>query len=293
MIPANIPDDINVELLFSHFPMGACKASFKGLHKRNAYSDIIDIEENADSTLHISIGRNSLYNALPECMFHSIDRFNELPKLEEKERFAQEYESQEQEKKNAYQFFEPIDLFLFWLRISAREQLIQYSEHNKVLIDILADQLSPEQRDNRFIKQILPLLPSCKYIRGNKTLLTLMLRKVFIEENIKIESHKLQTEFCDKRPRYDYALGANLDSLYVGNVFDENVTVYDIHYWSEEDCDGHFLEFVADVEQLRGFLQDFFMSVDEIISFNIWNDDEPLRLGDEIFYNYLNYNTNI
>jgi hypothetical protein len=79
----------------------------------------------------------------------------------------------------------------------------------------------------------------------------------------------------------------------VGNVFDENVTVYDIHFWSEEDCDEHFLEFVADVEQLRGFLQDFFMSVDEMISFNIWNDDEPLRLGDEIFYNYLNYNTNI
>lgn len=293
MIPTNIPDDINVELLFSHYPSGMCKASFKGMHKRNAYSDIIEIEENADNTLLINIGRNSLYNALPECMFHPIDRFNNIPKLEEKERFAQEYESQEKEKKDAYRFFAPIDLYLLQLRLAAREQSRQYSETNKVLIDIITDTLTPKQRDNRFIKKILPLMPSCKFIRGNRTLLTLMLRKIFIEENLKIDIHKTTAEFSDEHPRYNYTLGANLDTCFVGNVYDERVTLYDIHFWSEDECDENFLSFIDEVEQLREFLQDYFMAVDEIIAFDISHDGQPLRLNDEIIYNYLNYNTNI
>ena len=293
MLPTNLPDDINVELLYSYFPKGTCKALFKGLHKRNAYSDIIDIENSTDGAVAVSIGRDSLYNALPEFMFHPIDRFNELPRLEEKERFAQEYEMQEKEKENAYKFFAPIDLFFLQLRISIREQLTQYCETNKVLIDIIADNLSPAQRSNRFIKQVLPFLPSCKHIRGNKTLMTLMLRKVLIEEKLTIIPHKRNREFSDENPRYDYQLGSCLGSCYAGNVFDENVTVYDIHYWSEDECNANFLAFIQEIDELRLFIQDYFMSLDEILSFNIWHDDAPLRLNDEVIYNYLNYNTNI
>lgn len=293
MLPYNLPDDINVELLYQYYPKGTCKASFKGLHKRNAYCDIIDIEEKSDNTMVVDIGRNSLYNALPEFMFHPIDRFNELPRLEEKERFAQEYEMQENEKENAYKFFAPIDTFLFQLRISIREQLAQYCETNKVLIDILADSLSPEQRANRFIKQVLPFLPSCRHIRGNKTLITFMLRKVLKEERLSVMPHYGGREFTDEHPRYEYTLGASLDSCYVGNTFEENVTVYDIHYWSEDECNANFLTFIDEIEQLRLFIQEYFMSIDEILSFNIVHDEAPLRLNDEVIYNFMNYNTNI
>ena len=89
-IPKDIPQDINAELLLSYFPSGSLKVSLKGLHKRNVYNDIIDIDKSSDGTLSMNIGRNSVYNALPEYIFHSIDRFNNIPKIEEKERFAEE-----------------------------------------------------------------------------------------------------------------------------------------------------------------------------------------------------------
>ena len=291
--PVNLPDDLNVELLFSFYPKGHCKASFKGLHKRNAYSDIIDIEQGDKDTLLVDIARNSLYNALPEYMFHPIDRFNELPKLEEKERFAEEYEIQEQEKENARRLFAPIDTMLFKLRMDVRERLLAYCESNKALIDILADEMSREQKDNRFIQQVVPFLPSCKIIRGNKTLITLLLRKVFIEEGLRIDAHQANLEFTDGSPRYDYTLGSSLGDCYVGSTYNVPTCVYDIHYWSEDECNENFLSFVNEVDQLRLFIQDYFMSVDEVLIFNISHDGAPLRLNDEIIFNYLNYNTNI
>lgn len=292
-IPANLPNDINVELLYSYFPKGTCKVRFKGLHKRNAYSDIIDIEEADENSMVINIGRDSLYNALPEFMFHPIDRYNELPPLEEKERFAQEYEMQEKEKESAYRLFAPIDTLLLQLRISVRERLLQYYENDKVIIDLIADTLSPSQQENRFIRQVLPFIPSCKHIRGNKTLITFMLRKILREDNLSVTLHHDEQEFTDDDPRYDYTLGANLGSCYVGNTFGQKVTTYDIHYWSDDECNANFLSYLDEIEELRHFIQDYFMSLDEILSFNIWCDATPLRLNDDIVYNYLNYNTNI
>jgi hypothetical protein len=44
---------------------------------------------------------------------------------------------------------------------------------------------------------------------------------------------------------------------------------------------------------LRLFIKDFFLSIEEDIAFDIQHDEPPLRLADDVFFNYLNYNTNI
>lgn len=293
MLPKNIPQDINVELLLSYYPEGSCKVSLTGSHKRNVYNDLLDLAEGHDGTLLIGIGRNSLYDALPEIMFHPIDRFDNLPRLEEKERFAEEYEAQEKEKENAHKFFAPLDLMLLRLRMETRERLRVYTESDKIMMDILGDRITEEQRQNRFIRQVIPFLPSCKNIRGNKTLITLMLRKIFMEEGISIKIRNKTHQFSDTKPRYDEHLPASLDAFYVGNEYDEQVSTYSIHFWSEEECNTHFLQFVEEVETLRLFIQDYFMSVDETLHFEIVKDEEPLRLSDETKLNYLNYNTNV
>ena len=293
MLPKNLPEDINVELLLSYFPKGRCKVEFRGLHKRNSYKDIADIEERRDGTLLLGIGRNSLYNSLPEYMFHAVDRFDNIPKLEEKERFAEEYQKQEQEKENAYKFFSPIDILLLQMRVWVRDHLNEYADNNKVLIDILCDKLTDKQRINRFIKQTLNFIPSCKTIRGNKTLLTFMLRKVFMEEGMKIDKHVETVTYTDKAPRYADRLDAVLEDSYVGNVFDESTLIYDIHYWSDDDCNRDFLIFIEDIKLYQSFIQDYFLSIEETLRFNIYKDDAPLRLSDDIVFNYLNYNTNL
>ena len=292
-MPQMLPSDINVETLLSYFPQGRCKVALKGLHKRNTYNDIIETEEMLNGTMHITVGRNSIYNALPEYMFHPIDRFDNLPKYEEKERFEEELQKQEEEKKNAYLFFAPIDVLLLKLRSDVRVILEPLASENVVMQQIIGDRLTDVQRANRFIKQVIPFLPACKYIRGNGTLLTLLLRKIFMEEGLFIKKETPTELFTDDAPRYEESLDMTLGEGYVGNAYYETISRYQIFYWSDEECGKDFLQFIDDVEQLRLFIKDYFLAVEDDLLFDISHDEPPLRLSDEVFYNYLNYNTNI
>ena len=292
VLPKNIPEDINVELLLSYFPKGSCKVAFKGLHKRNTYRDIVEIEKRDEDTLLISIARNSLYNSLPEYLFHSVDRFNNITKSREKRRFTEEYRNQCQEIENAYKFFAPIDLLLLRLRVMVREHLNEYVEQNIVLIDIICDNLSEEQKSNRFIKHTLNFIPSCKDIRGDKTLLTFMLRKIFMEEGLQIETQCEAQTYTDEIPRYAERLDAVLEETYLGNVFEEETTIYQIHYWSDDECNDKFADFVKEIEVFQQFIQDWFISVEETLRFDICKDPAPIILSDDN-YNYLNYNATL
>ena len=79
----------------------------------------------------------------------------------------------------------------------------------------------------------------------------------------------------------------------MGNTYSETINCYEVYYWSDEECNKDFLQLIDEIEMLRLFIKDYFLSVEEDIVFDIHNDEPPLRLNDEVFYNYLNYNTNI
>lgn len=292
VVPENVPQDINAEVFLGFFPQNTFRVKFCGLHKRNAYNDILEIEKDQEKFL-LHLGRNSLYNSLPEFLFHSIDRFDNIPEREKKQRFSEEYAKQEKEKEQAYKFFSPIDTLLFQLRLEVRERLNKYVESNTVIQDILLDKLTAEQRKNRFIKRTTPYISSCKTIRGNRTLITLLLRKVLAEEGVKINVKSKQTEFTDEKPRYGNTEGCEIGDVYVGNTYSESVITYSISYWSDEDCNEDFLPLVNDLEVFRQFVQDYFISVDSILVFDVSKDTSPLRISDTTLYNYLNYNTNI
>lgn len=292
IVPENVPQDINAEVFLGFFPQGTFRVKFCGLHKRNAYNDILEIEKEQEKFL-LHLGRNSLYNSLPEFLFHSIDRFDNIPEKEKKQRFSEEYAKQEKEKEQAYKFFSPIDTLLFQLRLEVRERLNKYVESNTVIQDILLDKLTAEQRENRFIKRTTPYISSCKTIRGNRTLITLLLRKVLAEEGLKINVKSKQTEFTDEEPRYGNSEGCEIGDVYVGNTYSESVITYSISYRSDEDCNEDFLPLVNDLEVFRQFVQDYFISVDSILVFDVSKDTSPLRISDTTLYNYLNYNTNI
>lgn len=293
MLPKNIPEDINIELLLSLFPEGSCKVSFTGTHKRNAYNDFMGLEELSDDTLLLNVGRSSLYNSLPELLFHPIDRFENLSPTHDKEKFDSEYEAQEREKEQAHKFFAPFDLMLLRLRMTVRERLETYAETDKIMIDILGDKITDVQKQNRFIKNAIPFLPFCKSIRGNKTYLTIMLRKVLMEEGLTISVCDQKHSFTDAHPRYNTQLCSDSNSLYLGNTYYDQVMTYIIHYWSESSCNEDFLQFLDELETFRKFIQDYYIAVDGILRFDISRDEEPLRLSDETTYNYMNYNMNI
>ena len=168
-----------------------------------------------------------------------------------------------------------------------------YGVRNIPLIEMLADRLTDEQRNNRFIRRMAGFLPQVRWIRGDRTALSLMLRKVFASEQISLTPTEQTQEFTDPEPRFADTLGSPLNEMYVGNIWQEPVFCYDIHYWDEDACDEHFLLFVDEVEQCRLFVRDYFLAVGDELVFRILTDAAPLRLSDEESWNYLNYNTNI
>lgn len=293
-MPYSLPPDINAELLLNYFPEGKFRISFQGLHKRNSYRDIIEVEDMVDKdAVHATLGRMSIYNSLPEYMFHPIDRFDNLPVNNESEAFHDEVDKQEHEATDAFRFFSPIDVLLFQLRANVRKQIEEFTRGDVVMQQVLGDRLTEKQRANRFICQFVPFLPQCKYIRGNRSLLTFLLRKVLLEEGLRVEVKHAVGKFRDEHPRYDNQVDAVLGDSYVGDSYNEKVTVFSISYWSDEECNEKFLTFIDEMEELRVFLRDYFLSVEDELVFHITQDYPPLRLNDEKIYNYLNYNTNI
>lgn len=289
-----LPDDINIEDILSYLPKESYRVSVNGLHKRNSYKDIINYEETPDGKTEFHVGRNGLYNSLPEYMFHPINRFDNIPERERKERFAEEYAKQELEKENAHKFFSPIDVLLLDLKTKVKEKINQLSSDNIFIQNIIGDTLTDKEKSNRFIQRTIPFLPNCKRIRGNKTLITFMLRKVLFEEGLSLNKENIVSEIHDKEPQYNSKIeDFQLNSMYLGNEFSENIMTFTINYWSDEECSEHFNLFLEELETYRLFIKDYFFSIEDELCFHINSDYPTLRLADDIIYNYLNYNTNL
>ena len=289
-----LPNDINIEDIFSYLPKGSYRIFINGLHKRNSYKDIISCEETSDGITEFHVGRNGLYNSLPEYMFHPINRFDNIPEREKKERFAEEYAKQELEKENAHKFFSPIDVLLLDLKTKVKDKINQLASDNIIIQNIIGDTLPEKENSNRFIKRTIPFLPNCKRIRGNTTLITLMLRKVLFEEGLFLKKENIESEVLDNEPQYNYKVTDHqIDSIYLGNQFSENITTYTINYWSDEECSEHFNLFLEELETYRLFIKDYFFSVEDDLCFHLCSDYPTLRVSDDIIYNYLNYNTNL
>jgi len=287
----NLPADINAEVLLDFYPKGTFNVELKGMHKRNSYNDVLSIDE-SEGRIDLLLGRDSIYNSLPEALFHQIDRFD-LPQYNYKEKFEEECSDLKREIENAYKFFSPIDLSLLHHRVKARHVIQELTSDNNVLIGIISDRLNKKQKNNVFIKHSLGYLPYCKIIRGDRTLITMMLRKVLMKEGLTVNINYESKDFCNNKPRYNTETGSDLEKLYLNSEFSQDVYCYNIHYWNEEKCDEKFKSFVENLEEYRIFIQDFFLSVESILAFNVSIDDDPLKLSDTTIYNYLNYNTNI
>lgn len=290
-----IPEDIRAEVINNYLGKTKKDVYFVGSHKRNAYEDISSISQE-DDTIKIELSKHGLYDILPEALFHPIDRFDNIPSNEYKERFADEVEQQRIEEANARTFFSLYDQFIFKLSSAVSDlKQVEYND-NSILSNIICDSLSSEYKTNRFITRTIEFTPQCKSIRGNLSKITLMLRKIMSEEGLKLSTHFASLTFTDINPKYRCQILQDDDfdtEVYLGNSFDEDVLYYDVDYWSDKYCDESFLEFVEEIKVFEDFLNDYFMGIETSIHFNISTHTLPVRLSDDICHNYLDYNTNI
>lgn len=112
VVPENVPQDINAEVFLDFFPQDTFRVKFCGLHKRNAYNDILDIEKEQDKFL-LHLGRNSLYNSLPEYLFHCIDRFDNIPEREKNKDSQRNMLSRKEKKSKPISSFPRLTLYCF------------------------------------------------------------------------------------------------------------------------------------------------------------------------------------
>ncbi len=290
----NIPSDIRAEAVGNYFEGIEKDFVFLGRHKRNAYNDILSVSQD-EKTVKVELSIAGLYDILPEALFHPIDRFDNIPANEYKERFEEEVEQQHIEESNARSFFSPYDRLIFDLSSVVSNFKNSEFNDNHILSDIICDSLPSKYRSNRFIARIIEFTPRCKSIRGNTALITLMLRKMLADEGLKLVMKDRSLSFEDVAPRYNCRIQHEGDDgdLYLGNRYDENVVCYDIHYWNDDFCDGSFLEFIDEIKVLEEFVNNFFMGIETSVKFNVSAQTLPVRLSDNVCYTYLNYNTNI
>lgn len=293
---SNIPPDLRAESLLGYLPRDMRRIEAKGTHKRNAYEDVTGIADDGNGGLTIMLARNGMYDILPESLFHPIDRFDNIPANEYKERFKEECERQQAEEENARKYFQPIDNFLIELNSIVNESK-QNREYSAVLENIICDRLPERYSSNRFIRKAKEFMPLCRHIRGDKGLFSLMLRHILFDEQISISEHYRPVSVTDSSPRYNHRLEGSEEfadrDFFLGSEFDENIITYDIRYWKEEECDGSFLLFVKEMEVFGEFLNDYLMGMETQLRFNITKTALPVRLSDDVFLTYLDYNTNL
>lgn len=289
---SNLPPDISAETILNYLPRHERDAELKGTHRRNAYEDILSISER--ERLLIELSRDSIYDILPEALFHPIDRFENIPANEYKERFAEEVEMLQIEESNARRYFAPFDKFILEMGCIVSKIKNDCYGNLSIITDIICDSISENTGKNRFIKKLFPFMPICRRIRGDRNLITILLRKILSDEGIEMKLQEIPQLFMDKTPRYSSILDLdNSENFYLGNEYIESVTEYEVKYWSEDDCDETFLTFISEIAEFERFINDYFVGIESSVKFNITTIDRPIRLSDNLYYNYLDYNTNI
>jgi len=303
----NLPQDLNAEILLDYLPKGSCQVEFGGFHSRNAYHDLVAMTEDGDcdeplgdGRVHLHLGRGSLYDLLPETLFHPIDRFDHLGNEDPQAAFEHQLELQKQEIHDAHQLFAPIDAMLLQMRLDLRKKLAPFVNDDLVIQVMLSDRLTPQQRANPLIQRTLPYLPYARNIRGNRLLLTLLLRKIFMEDDIRLEEGDQTMQYTDTHPRFVERLPINanqqvtLGQTYLGCNYEQTLPTYTLTFWSEEHGGADFPTFYKQVEQYRLFIQDYFIAVEAELRFILVNpDNDNIQLNDTENISYLNFNTNL
>lgn len=290
-----IPTDIKAETFLNYLQGYLESVNINGMHKRNAYGDILTVSETSVG-IKCDVARDGIYDILPEALFHSIDRFDNIPANEYKERFYEEYEQQQIEEANARNFFAPFDRYLMTInqKIDTLREAGIYDE--SIISELFLDRLPDKFRLNRFVNRVVPYLPLCSKIRGDRTMISLMIRRILFDEGVQLEMYNIESTFEDTNPKYCCSI-QNPDEensdLYLGSSFEESVSEYTVKYWNEGECGEGFLQFIDEMKIFEEFINDFFIGIESSLTFNIVTQTLQVRLSDTIYHNFLGYNTNL
>ena len=195
---------------------------FDGTFKRNYTKDVDDLRvDMVNKTISMHVARNSLYDLLPEGLFHPVTRYNGLDHKELKS----EFKKQKLEEEKSRKFFKPYDQeFLF--RRTQLELYVRklFEDPLPVLEDIFPDTANiPE----RFFRQLLRFLPFTGYFKGDPEMTARCLSEI-VGEDVRTVSY-YDTRFSKWPDSNDgQSLGKTIlgENFICGNGLSEQVLVW-------------------------------------------------------------------
>ncbi|MEZ5198056.1 MAG: hypothetical protein R2764_17205 [Bacteroidales bacterium] len=115
MMLSDIKSEIIIaDLIERGYPLEKVLVRYEGLFKRNFAKDVTDVYLDVmNDVLVFHISRDSLYDILPQNMFHESKQLGNIELEERKKRF----EAIRQEEENARRFFLPFDNELFYQKV--------------------------------------------------------------------------------------------------------------------------------------------------------------------------------
>ncbi|OQX72293.1 MAG: hypothetical protein B6D61_14220 [Bacteroidetes bacterium 4484_249] len=148
------PSDIKAEVIIADlvergFDFSKIIVKHDGLFKRNYSKDISDVYlDMVKDILVFNVSRDSLYDILPEGLFHHV--FGNL----EADNRNQEFEKLKQEEDNARKFFLPFDNEFFYQNIKLETELRKFFRNpDKQKYYISENKTEREIGDERFLKE--------------------------------------------------------------------------------------------------------------------------------------------
>ncbi len=176
--------DIKAEVVIAdihehHVDFNNIEVKFVGTFERNYKKDInslrVDMVKKAIS-LHVT--RNSLYDVLPEGLFHPVTRFGGLDSKELKN----EFKKLKQEEEKARRFFQPFDQEFLLQRVQLELGERSLFEDPLVVFENLFPNKTSIPR--KYYRQLLKYLPFTNYFKGNPELTAQCLSEIIGEKVI-------------------------------------------------------------------------------------------------------------
>jgi hypothetical protein len=269
----------------------------QGTFSRNYSKDLSSVHaDTARNTLLLYISHDSLYDVLPEGLFHDISRFNN----KDSDGRKIEFKKQKQEEANARKFFLPFDHEIYYQTIRLELELFDIFRDPLAAFKQLFkfDQSFPEH----FIRRFLSFLPFSNEIKGNIELtascLSELLRKEVHYNNYYHNKKFSLKSLEDHSPGKNSILGEDLVS---SDHFLEETLTWKFTVISTDDDD---ISTYADLD--KGFINkmisrfyDIFLPLEvEVVTEFICQAKRDFILGDGKYEKqgrgiYLGYNTSI
>lgn len=268
---------------------------FEGVADRTASGDAISIEiknkTNTNPSVKFTLKRDSIYHILPEYLFHPIDRY--AGTKGDVAEFEKRYKEQKEQEGNALTYFNFFDQSYQKQKVNFQIRLNEnIFKGNQFLSDFICSNDS-FNRENPYIKAVLPCIPWIRNYRGNKEMVEVALGYAFSGNALV----KCEWKDCRMELKTDIhsSLDGEIDDLYCGPSFLTGSYTWFVRYQVIIETERRVIELKTSLQEFSVFFKNWFLHIEDdiVIEFGDWKAAPKLTEKDSQKGIFLNYSTQL